>query len=171
VKKTDLSCHRPVEQMDGLGRRLQQDLAAFFREIGLSFRRQMHVAHLARPNNELFRCHNTFSTAASSASRFRQTAIDHIMIIGLSVDRDGTECSAFDLHGSIPCCDGHIGPLRSDAGALIFRKTMALRRIISASQMFLRHSPRTLHPAAAQVALSLFYAQCTSVRTPKSLLW
>jgi hypothetical protein len=54
VKKPDRSRLRPVEQMDGLVGRLQQDLAALFREIGLSFRRQMHVAHLARPNNELF---------------------------------------------------------------------------------------------------------------------
>ncbi len=32
---------------------LQQNLAALFREIHLGFRREMHIAHLARAKNEL----------------------------------------------------------------------------------------------------------------------
>jgi len=32
---------------------------------------------------------------------FAGEANDHVVLIGLSVDRDGTECSASDLHGLI----------------------------------------------------------------------
>src|SRR4029453_13764236 len=53
VKKPDLLCMRPVERMDRLGGGLQLYLAALLREIRLSFRRQMHIAHLARAENEL----------------------------------------------------------------------------------------------------------------------
>ena len=39
VKKPNLLCVRSVEHLDRLRRRLQQNLAALFREIGFSFRR------------------------------------------------------------------------------------------------------------------------------------
>jgi hypothetical protein len=39
VKKPNLLCVRSIEHLDCLGRRLQQNLAAIFSEIGLSFRR------------------------------------------------------------------------------------------------------------------------------------
>src|SRR6266446_5542624 len=51
VKKADLLGMRAVERMNRLGGRLQQDRAALFRKILLSFRRQMHIAHLARAKN------------------------------------------------------------------------------------------------------------------------
>src|SRR3984893_8292436 len=53
VKEPDPLCTRPVEHPDRLGRRLQQDLAALSFEIGFSFRRQVHVAHLTRTNDDL----------------------------------------------------------------------------------------------------------------------
>jgi len=53
MKKPDLFCMRPVERINRLGGGLQQHLAALLREISLGFRRQMHIAHLARAKNEL----------------------------------------------------------------------------------------------------------------------
>ena len=53
MKKPDLFCMRPVERINRLGGGLQQSLAALFREISLGFRREMHIAHLARTENEL----------------------------------------------------------------------------------------------------------------------
>src|SRR6266568_7713127 len=47
VKKADLLRVRVVERMNRLGGRLQQDRAAIFRKIRLSFPREMHIAHLA----------------------------------------------------------------------------------------------------------------------------
>jgi hypothetical protein len=44
---------RDAERTDRLGGGLQQNLAALFREIHLGFRREMHIAHLARAKNEL----------------------------------------------------------------------------------------------------------------------
>src|SRR5262245_24072067 len=52
-EKARSSCMRPVERTDRVGGGLQQHLAALFREIGLSFRRWTHIAHLARAENEL----------------------------------------------------------------------------------------------------------------------
>ena len=51
VKKADLLRMRVVERMNRLGGRLQQDRATLFRKIRLSFRRQVHIAHLARAKN------------------------------------------------------------------------------------------------------------------------
>jgi hypothetical protein len=51
VEKTDLLCMRVVERMNRLGGRLQQDRATLFRKIRLSFRRQVHIAHLAGAKN------------------------------------------------------------------------------------------------------------------------
>src|SRR5258707_2495675 len=53
VKKADLLRMRVVERMNRLGGRLQQDRAALFRKIRLSFRRYVHIAHLTRANNYL----------------------------------------------------------------------------------------------------------------------
>src|SRR6516164_9201413 len=53
MKKPDLFCMRPVERINRLGGGLQQNLAALFSEISLGFRREMHIAHLARTENEL----------------------------------------------------------------------------------------------------------------------
>src|SRR5262249_37703495 len=72
----------------------------------------MHIAHLARAENELF------ASALEDELRlvFREhvrgavvllrqlllplhhQANDHVVLIGLSVNRDGSECGAFDLH-------------------------------------------------------------------------
>src|SRR5216684_1579215 len=49
--RADLLRMRVVERMNRLGGRLQQDRAALFRKIRLSFRRQLHIAHLARAKN------------------------------------------------------------------------------------------------------------------------
>src|SRR6476660_1397306 len=53
VKKADLLRMRVVERMDRPGRRLQQDGAAFSRKIRLGFRRYMHIAELARAQDQL----------------------------------------------------------------------------------------------------------------------
>ena len=53
MKKPDLLRMRPVEHTDRLGGGLQQNLAALFRKIRLGFRREMHIAYLARAENEL----------------------------------------------------------------------------------------------------------------------
>src|SRR5215831_2413534 len=80
----------------------------------------MHIAHLARTENELltspledklrfvFREH-----VRGAVVLLRQLflplyhlageANDHVVLIGLSVDRDGSECGALDLHGRDPC--------------------------------------------------------------------
>src|SRR6266545_8125278 len=76
----------------------------------------MHIAHLARAENELL------ASLLEDELRFvlredmrgavvflRQLLVplhyiagkanDHVVLIGLSVNRDGAECGAFDLHG------------------------------------------------------------------------
>src|SRR5262245_47503300 len=53
VKEPDSLCMRPVERTNRLRGGLQQNLAALLREISLGFRREMHIAHLARAENEL----------------------------------------------------------------------------------------------------------------------
>src|SRR5262249_17295533 len=118
VKKPDLLCMRPVERTNRLGGGLQQNLAALLCEISLGFRREMHIAHLARAENELL------ASALEDELRFvfrehvrgavvllrqlflplhhlAREANDHVVLIGLSVDRDGSECGPFDLHGLI----------------------------------------------------------------------
>src|SRR5216683_7070458 len=81
----------------------------------------MHIAHLARAKNELL------ASVLKDELRFilredmrgavvllRQLFLppcnfagqtnDHVVFIGLSVNRDGAECRAFDLHGLTPSC-------------------------------------------------------------------
>src|SRR5262249_61092200 len=53
VEKPDLLCMRPVERTNRLGGGLQQNLAAIFCEKSFGFRRERHIAHLARAENEL----------------------------------------------------------------------------------------------------------------------
>jgi hypothetical protein len=53
VEKPNLLCMRPIEQIDRIGRRLQQHLAALLGEIGFSFRRQVDITLLARAENYL----------------------------------------------------------------------------------------------------------------------
>src|SRR6516164_11636101 len=78
----------------------------------------MHIAHLARAENELlaspledklrfvFREHVRGAVVLLrqlllALHHFAREANDHVMLIGLSVNRDGAECGAFDLHGLI----------------------------------------------------------------------
>src|SRR6266404_9282893 len=78
----------------------------------------MHIAHLARAENELlasaledklrfvFREHVRGAIVLLRQlllplHHFAGEANDHVVLIGLSVDRDGTECGASDLHGLI----------------------------------------------------------------------
>src|SRR2546426_9267696 len=76
----------------------------------------MHIAHLARAENELLASllENELRFVLREDMRgaivllrqfllplqhFAGQANDHVVLIGLSVDRDRAECSAFDLHG------------------------------------------------------------------------
>src|SRR5712691_1347759 len=76
----------------------------------------MHIADLARAENELlasaledelrfvFREHVRGAVVLLRQlllplHHFAGEANDHVVPIGLSVDRDGSECGAFDLHG------------------------------------------------------------------------
>ncbi len=52
VNEPNLLAVRSVESRDCLGRRFQQDLAAVFFEIGLGFRRQVHIAHLTGAHDD-----------------------------------------------------------------------------------------------------------------------
>src|SRR6266508_4291174 len=78
----------------------------------------MHIAHLARAENELLASglENELRFVLREDMRgaivllrqfllplqhFAGQANDHVVLIGLSVDRDRAECSAFDLHGLI----------------------------------------------------------------------
>src|SRR2546430_4235737 len=75
----------------------------------------MHIAHLARAENELLASpledelrfvHREVVRGAIVLLRqlllplhhFARKANDHVVLIGLSVNRDGSECRAFDLH-------------------------------------------------------------------------
>jgi hypothetical protein len=64
---------RPIERTDRLGGGLQQNLAALLREITRGFRREMHIAHLARAENELL---------ASPLEDDYSVAIPHLIRIG-----------------------------------------------------------------------------------------
>src|SRR6266511_3794209 len=76
----------------------------------------MHIAHLARAENELlaslledelrFVLREDMRGAVVFLRQlllplhhFAGEANDHVVLIGLSVNRDGAECGAFDLHG------------------------------------------------------------------------
>src|SRR6516225_7088863 len=78
----------------------------------------MHIAHLARAENELlasaledklrfvFREHVRGAVVflrelLLSLQHFAGETNDHVVLIGLSVNRDGSECGPFDLHGLI----------------------------------------------------------------------
>src|SRR5438876_8659469 len=78
----------------------------------------MHIAHLARAENELLASpledelrfvHRDDVRGAVVLLRqlllalhhFARKANDHVVLIGLSVNSDGSECGAFDLHGLI----------------------------------------------------------------------
>src|SRR6266404_4301105 len=75
----------------------------------------MHIAHLAGAENELLASpledelrfvHREHVRGAVVLLRqlllplhhFARKANDHVVLIGLSVNRDGSECRAFDLH-------------------------------------------------------------------------
>src|SRR6516162_60351 len=79
----------------------------------------MHIAHLARAENELlasaledklrfvFREHVRGAVVflrelLLSLHHFAGETNDHVVLIGLSVDRDGSERGAFDLHSRFP---------------------------------------------------------------------
>src|SRR2546425_2887901 len=89
----------------------------------------MHIAHLARAENELL------ASLLEDELRFvlredmrgavvflRQLLLplhhlagganDHVVLIGLSVNRDGAECGPFDLHGLILFQDEALTPAR-----------------------------------------------------------
>src|SRR5215472_18192532 len=76
----------------------------------------MNISHLARTENELFasaledKLRFVFREHVRGAvvllrqlllplHHFAGEANDHVMLIGLSVNRDGAECGPFDLHG------------------------------------------------------------------------
>src|SRR6266702_2179628 len=76
----------------------------------------MHIAHLARAENELlasalenelrFVLREDMGSAVVllrqfllPLQHFARQANDHVVLIGLSVNRDGAECGALDLHG------------------------------------------------------------------------
>src|SRR5215467_3490885 len=78
----------------------------------------MHIAHLARAENELLtsaledKLRFVFREHVGGAvvllrelllplHHFAGEANDHVMLIGLSVNRNGAECGPFDLHGLI----------------------------------------------------------------------
>src|SRR6266446_2715642 len=80
----------------------------------------MHIARLARTENELltspledklrfvFREHVRGAVVLLRQlllplHHFAGEANDHIVLIGLSVNRDGSECRTFDLHSPDPC--------------------------------------------------------------------
>src|SRR6266540_6795042 len=76
----------------------------------------MHIAHLARAENELLASglENELRFVLREDMRgavvllrqfllplqhFAGQANDHVVLIGLSINRDGAECGAFDFHG------------------------------------------------------------------------
>src|SRR5271157_4961506 len=78
----------------------------------------MHIAHLARANNELLappledRLRFVFREHVRGTVVFlrqlllplhdlAREANDHVVLIDLSINRDSAECGAFDLHGLI----------------------------------------------------------------------
>src|SRR5262245_22486318 len=78
----------------------------------------MHIAYLARPENELLAAplkdklpivilhllrgaNLLLRHLLLALHHFAGEANDHVVLIGLSIDRDGTECGASDLHGLI----------------------------------------------------------------------
>ena len=82
----------------------------------------MQIAHLARAENELFasllkdelrfvlrkhvrRAVILLRQLLLPLCHFAGEANYHVVLIGLSVDRDGSECGTFDLHGRDPCSD------------------------------------------------------------------
>src|SRR5260370_41141485 len=88
----------------------------------------MHIAHLARAKNELlasvlkdelrFVLREDMRGAVVllrqlflPSCHFARQTNDHVMFIGLCVNRDGAECSAFDLHNLTSSCSRHEAPI------------------------------------------------------------
>src|SRR5512132_445434 len=100
----------------------------------------MHIAHLPRANNELlaspledelrfvFREHVRGAVVLLRQlllplHHFAGEANDHVVLIGLSVNRDSAECGAFDLHGLI------LGSWSQDETLTLVRQTNSLKSI------------------------------------------
>src|SRR5207237_8469781 len=93
--------------------------SSHFRNVSSSLRRLVHIAHLARAKHSLLasvlidELRFVFREDIRGAvvllpqlflapCHFAGETNDHVVFIGLSVNRDGAECSAFDLHGLTP---------------------------------------------------------------------
>src|SRR5712692_2987482 len=87
----------------------------------------MHIVHLARAKNELLAsvlkdelCFVLREDMRGAVVLLRQLLLppchfagqtnDHVVFIGLSVNRDGAKCSAFDLHGLTSSWSRHEAP-------------------------------------------------------------
>src|SRR5262249_5572860 len=116
VKKPDLLGMRPVEHLDRLGGGLQYYLAALLREITSGDRCTLPIWPEPRMSCSHPLSKTNFASSLSEHVRgavvlLRQLLLplslparganDHVVLIGLSVDRDGSECGPFDLHGLI----------------------------------------------------------------------
>src|SRR5215813_8943716 len=147
----------------------------------------MHIAHLARTENELlaspledelrlvFREH-----VRGAVVLLRQLflplhhlageANDHVVLIGLSVDRDGSECGPFDLHGLIlvpglrtrfltPMSSLRCHRCRLDALGSRRSQTGRLRVISSSNPIILNEASRG--EQARQVNDPMFIGRCS----------
>jgi hypothetical protein len=115
----------------------------------------MHIAHLARAENELLASglENELRFVLREDMRgaivllrqfllplqhFAGQANDHVVLIGLSVNRDGAKCGAFDFHGLtlVPSLSTRLLPTspRSDA---IGAARMRLLRVDRQTKLFL----------------------------------
>ncbi len=123
MKDADLFAFGLIENLDGVGRALQNHLAVFFLEISFCLRRKSECVVLAGANNDhlatLFVTVLRFVQRQNMRSSldtfgklllafldlFRQ-ANEHIMLVGLSINGDGTERGFFDsdyhIYQSLP---------------------------------------------------------------------
>src|SRR5215471_4234795 len=121
----------------------------------------MHIAHLARAKNELLaspledKLRFVFREDVRGAivllrqlllplHHFARKANDHVVLIGLSVDRDGTERGPSDLHGLIlvPSLPGCLK--MHDSRAIALRDTLrAFRFTVHATRLPRAPSPRS----------------------------
>src|SRR5262249_4834191 len=168
---------RPVERTNRLKGGLQQNLAALLREISLGFRREMHIAHLAQAENELlaspledelrfvFREHVRGAVVFLSQlllplHHLPGEANDHVVLIGLSVDRDGSECGAFDLHGRYPC--SYLRTRLLTLYPLLSRLTRPVSPLVpiirSDPRLFSRHRRRAVGPPPQQRSWAVWEA-------------
>src|SRR5215831_5593539 len=98
----------------------------------------MHIAHLARAENELLaspledKLRFVFREDVRGAivllrqlllplHHFARKANDHVVLIGLSVNRDGSECRAFDLHSLTLFCSRSSGTRSTGCGQATFQ--------------------------------------------------